>query len=365
MKRLALPVVCVLALLPAALLAGFRDRVRPMPFGVSGAPDGVRYSGTMGALITDGTKNYILSTATVLSNAWRDPVGTLIVQPSAADRVEGGPLGIVAHLSAVARRGDALHPGGDAALAEVVLGRVDRSGAILQNDGSLRLLDPLPIWPVLGTLVEKSGRTTQVTSGKVKTVVVTLRICDPHGRDPLFVDHVFAIYPEPLTSQVFSESGDSGALVVTAGSRRPMGLLVAHSNLSGLRVGYAVDATETLRELDRVTGKSLTFVGAGRSARGEEPSPPVEIDAVPFIAGIPEETLAALVADETALEKALMLDDPSCTVQAIGIGEVPSGGHMVPALMVYVTDPEPFQSLRFSPNGYPIVLVLTSPIVAN
>jgi hypothetical protein len=356
-KRIVWSASCFLLLLPGLLLAHFSGRYRPVPCGVSGSPIAAPYAGTLGALVTDGTKEYILSTATVLSDAWTKPMGTAIVQPAGADG--GTAADVVAHLTGQLLPGDATHPGGDAALAEVASpGLFDRR--LLLDDGSLVAFDPMPTRPTLGAFVEKTGRSTGFTTGgKVSAILVSLLFCATpeacHHRAPFLVENVFAI--ESADGR-FSEPGDVGALVLGSGPKQPMGLLVTGSAslVNGKRIVYAVDIADTLAQLDRVLGRRLTFVGADRSAAAR-----ADRRLVTSRLEIPGVT-PALLAEKEALVAKLMRGCDACGVQGIGIGTTTRNGRSVPAIVVYVTDPGIVELLPREPGGVPVRVVLTAPI---
>jgi hypothetical protein len=82
----------------------------------------------------------------------------------------------------------------------------------------------VPVRPVLGMAVGKSGRTTQLTSGRITGVGVTVNVGYGGGRVAHFRDQI-AIRAH---SGDFSRPGDSGSVVWTWDSaRRPVGLLFA------------------------------------------------------------------------------------------------------------------------------------------
>lgn len=74
-----------------------------------------------------------------------------------------------------------------------------------------------------GTIVSKSGRTTQLTRGRItdSDAVVRVRF---DGRTAIFRDQI-AIQGPP--GELFSRGGDSGSIVWTVEGRRPVGLLFA------------------------------------------------------------------------------------------------------------------------------------------
>jgi hypothetical protein len=81
-----------------------------------------------------------------------------------------------------------------------------------------------PIAPAVGLAVAKSGRTTQLTSGHITAIGVTVNVNYSGGRVASFQDQI-AI---SSTAGNFSEGGDSGsAIFKNDTTRQPVGLLFA------------------------------------------------------------------------------------------------------------------------------------------
>ena len=92
-------------------------------------------------------------------------------------------------------------------------------------------------------LVGKSGRTTQLTTGRVTDCSVTIRVNYGGGRVALFRDQI-AIRG---LSGLFSAGGDSGSLIWTWNrTRSPVGLLFA----GGGGVTFANKIGHVLKALD-------------------------------------------------------------------------------------------------------------------
>jgi len=82
----------------------------------------------------------------------------------------------------------------------------------------------VPVAPYLGMPVGKSGRTTQLTSGRVTALSATINVNYGGGRVATCADQI-AIQ---ASSGNFSAGGDSGSLIWTWDkARRPVGLLFA------------------------------------------------------------------------------------------------------------------------------------------
>jgi len=359
MKPLASRVFCALLLSPIALLAGNSDRYRPMPMGVSGAPANVSYAGTIGALLTDGTKDYILSTASVLSDHGRLQLGSPIVQPAPTD---GGhsPADVVARLTAavVASPGGASPPGADAAMAEVVLpaGQVD--AGLLLHDGHRLVLRSSLTLPVRGLRVEKAGRTSGVTTGVVSATGITLQICYRWPCDRYeTLQNLFEVDPPAgAGAGHFAAPGDAGSVVFSQGSRVPIGLLVAFDSRGA---GYAASLSDVLGELAKVSGRPLQIVGEdGRASRA------VQHAAAGAGALHRDSGLAApLLSERDAMIEELMRDCPACGVQGVGIGDTIHDGGPMPAIVVYAADPTAVDALpSTSPHGTPVRVIVTGAV---
>jgi hypothetical protein len=236
--------------------------------------------GTLGALVEDPEHNeYILSNNHVLAESDQGHVGDTIDQPGLID-------GACTPLS---RPGSTLHPIGslryfvplashqsnvDAALATAAPGTVDPDGSILGlgTPGQNQTLTAAP--PMAGSgerltaanlsmNVVKSGRTTGLTCSSVSAVALTVKV--DYYRD--------CAETEPYTTKTyanqigiagahFTDSGDSGALVLDASNAQAIGLYFAggtDGDGNGLSVANPIG--DVLHELIAEAGTSLTLVG--------------------------------------------------------------------------------------------------------
>ena len=193
--------------------------------------------GTLGALVQDGDGvQYILSNNHILARTNKGISGDLIVQPGLIDVdpvCTEVPSNAVAYLSDFVPIEFNLTNLVDAAIAEVILGRVHPSGNIL-DIGALNSATLAPSSP--GLAVKKSGRTTGLTQGTISAVDVTVNVsiptkCGPgRGKSATFTDQL------RITPGTFSAGGDSGSLIVedVASLPRAVGLLFAGSSTSTL-----------------------------------------------------------------------------------------------------------------------------------
>jgi len=201
-------------------------------------------SGTLGALIQRGGTFFILSNNHVLDKSSFGATGDPITQPGLIDNnCNGGTL--VAHLSEAA----ALKPSPcsptpctgpapsnvDAAIAQIVGGAVDSSGSILDLGAvgatniapappSVTLANPSAVL-MANEGVAKSGRSSGLTCSTLMSVLTLVSV------DYNASCGGAKAFTSTFNNQVivnggsFSAAGDSGSLVVTSDTARPVGLL--------------------------------------------------------------------------------------------------------------------------------------------
>jgi hypothetical protein len=231
------------------------SRWRPAPAGVSLGHYRIT-AGTFGCLVRDRATGapLMLSNNHVLANSNDATPGDAILQPGPAD---GGRLG--ADTIAVLERfcpiqfatepGSCNVAGAYARLGNAVarlLGSQHRMVSIKANPQAANLVDAavarpnlsadildeiMEIGRVAGTLpatlgmaVRKSGRTTGLTSGEITVMEATVTVSYGAGKD--------ATFENQLIMGPMSQGGDSGSLIVAAGSLQAVGLLFAGSEQS-------------------------------------------------------------------------------------------------------------------------------------
>ena len=257
-------VVLAAGLLSADTIQDHQANVRPVQGGTSGGNINDRStmwccSGTLGALVTDGTRQYILSNNHVLARTNAAAIGDGIIQPGLIDEspvCSQKTVDIVATLSNFVplsfKKGTTNVV--DAAIGEVA---VQSSGSIL-GIGTVSSTPALPK-DVLGTTVQKSGRTTGVTSGPVSAINVTISVkygsqCGGGRGTGTFTNQI------RITPGTFSDSGDSGSLIVTTGaSPQPVGLLFA----GGSNDTFANPITNVLSAFPGVSLSMVTTADSG------------------------------------------------------------------------------------------------------
>lgn len=215
-------------------------------------------SGTLGAVMVRGTTFFVLSNNHVLDKSDTGTAGQAITQPGLIDS-NCSPAKTVATLT----QGAALKPtttsttgacagqpapcgpapsNVDAAIAQIVAGQVDTSGNILDLGGvsgnSIGALPPsgTPASPAIvmesGEGVAKSGRRTGLTCSTLQSVITTVSVqyagsCGgPTAFTATFANQVI------INGGSFSAPGDSGSLVVTSDTARPVGLLYGGNSTS-------------------------------------------------------------------------------------------------------------------------------------
>ena len=238
-------------------------------------------AGTLGALVTRGGAQYILSNNHVLA---RDDLGTVtsgtilgdnIIQPGLVDASCGqGAFTIVANLSEFYNLQNGTGTKIDAAIAQLVQSTaMDSQGRIMfLGDTADSNNIPVPGAPdagsglaesgaLVGRAVAKSGRTTGLTCSSIYSINTTLSVSYPAGCNST------TTFSETFTNQImvnggaFSAPGDSGSLIVTQDTADPVALLFAGSdrNTAGNPVGPILSYFQS-------GTNALTFVGAGPHA---------------------------------------------------------------------------------------------------
>ncbi len=200
-------------------------RHRPAPNGVSLGHPAIT-AGTLGCLVTKGNTIYILSNNHVMANQNQANIGDNILQPGPYD---GGvnPDDRIADLSEFEFID--ISPSAsnviDAAIADVV-NDAEVTGETDPNAGSYGKPRSATVSAAVGMRVQKYGRTTQHTQGRVQAINATVNIGYSSGT-ARFIGQVI------INPGGFSAGGDSGSLIVVRGGsddRKPVGLLFAGSS---------------------------------------------------------------------------------------------------------------------------------------
>ncbi len=196
---------------------------RPVPIGVSaGHPDVT--AGTIGARVTDGTRTFALSNNHVFAANNGGRQGDNLLQPGIADggRNPDDAFGTLFDYEPIRFcRFLACQPNRiDAAIALTTPDELDTAtpeGGYGKPRSRARDAE-------LGLDVQKYGRTTGLTTGRISGIHATIDVNYRTGT-ARFEDQIV------VTGSGFSGPGDSGSLIVTKGAllsdRRPVGLLFA------------------------------------------------------------------------------------------------------------------------------------------
>jgi hypothetical protein len=205
-----------------------RMRLRPAPGGISISHFAVT-AGTLGCLATGRTsprnsRLLLLSNNHVIANSNRGVYGDCICQPGTYDggRCPTDQIAILERFVPIQFGGATNYV--DCATGWCWTDRVRREEMYISN-GTIQYfrINSQPVTPVLGMAVGKSGRTTQLTSGRITQIGATINVNYGVGV-ALFRDQI-AIQ---AYSGYFSQGGDSGSVVWTWNSyRNPVGLLFA------------------------------------------------------------------------------------------------------------------------------------------
>lgn len=213
-----------------------QGRLRPLVPGCSVCHE-ADTAGTLGAVVRRGEEQLLLTNAHVIARSGLASPGDAVLQPGPADG------GTAADKVGVLDTSAPLDPAGtntvDAALARLDPGiELDPTGspsatAVLAGD----------------ELVEKLGRTTGFTSGRVTAIEVDDVVVDYGEVGLLRFDGQIEVSG---TGGAFSRGGDSGSLVRLAGGGAAVGLLFAGSERGGpdgTGLTFCNDVDEVLRAL--------------------------------------------------------------------------------------------------------------------
>jgi hypothetical protein len=229
--------------------------------------------GTLGSLVTRGGVQYILSDNHILARSDAATIGDDIVQPGLIDTPTCTTAGTitVASLTQFSNLQATPSQNIDAAIAQVVAGKVDPAGNIIYLGATTDANGvPVPGPPQAGTglavssvavgrPVAKSGRSTGLTCSTIEATNIATSVdytvnCDGTGTK----------FTAGYTNQIgvvggdFSGEGDSGSLIVTQDTATPVALLYAGSNTD--TVGNPV---ADVLNFFKSGGNAVTFVGGG------------------------------------------------------------------------------------------------------
>ena len=203
---------------------------RPVPIGVSTGHPNVT-AGTIGARVTDGSRIFALSNNHIFAANNSGRMGDNLLQPGVVDggRDPDDVIGTLHDYETIDFCSGRLC-GMNKIDAAIALTTTDD----LQNEtpeGGYGAPRSWTIEPKIGMEVQKYGRTTGYTKGRITGLNATIDVGYAAGT-ARFEDQIV------ISGNGFSAGGDSGSLIVTDGfllaDRRPVGLLFAGTGVSTL-----------------------------------------------------------------------------------------------------------------------------------
>jgi hypothetical protein len=314
--------------------------------------------GTLGSLVTRGGVQYILSDNHILARSDGATIGDAIIQPGLIDTATCTTAGTttVANLSQFSNLQANPSTNVDAAIAQVIAGKVDPAGKIIYLGATLDSTGvPVADAPQAGTglpassvsvgqAVAKSGRSTGLTCSTIEATNIATSVdytvnCDGTGNK----------FTANYSNQIgviggdFSGEGDSGSLIVTQDTANPVALLYAGSDTD--TVGNPV---ADVLNFFASGGNNVTFVGGGAHAviGCTLPTAPQSAKTV-----VPASMSAQVIQKATAirdLHTSDLLAYPE--VQAVGVGQS-YDNPKEPAILFFVTQGESRTNLPLQVDG--------------
>jgi hypothetical protein len=348
----------------------------PISLGVSGgnALDSPQSTaccgGTLGALVSRGGNFYILSSNHVLARTDQASLHEPIIQPglidtncAAAGVTNVATLSQFANLESPASGGPVV----DAALAMILAGQVDISGAIQELGDSVNGGAPTSEAPhagsgvpaTIGRAVAKSGRSTGVTCSTVSAINLTANIMYQKGCGSAATFSATLNNLVVIAGGSFSADGDSGSLVVTQDTADPVALLVASSDSDTI----AQPVSDVLSALADPSSSELpTFVGTVNAhAVGACTLPRFQVtsDVAPG--------LSSSISSEAMLAASAVRDvRASELVETYGLEAVGVGASLdqtsEPALLLFVFGGQPAPAVPQTVDGFRTRVISTSAI---
>ncbi len=287
-------------------------------------------SGTLGSLVMRGGAQFILSNNHVLARSDQAAPGEAISQPGLVDD-KCKPGNTVANLTQAAPLKTA--PGNvDAAIAAVVPGAVNPSGAILDLGSPSGQAAPPASTPVTAAIsmpVAKSGRSTALTCSTVQSILATIMIDYQKGCNTGATFTITYNNQVVVNGGSFSAAGDSGSLIIKSQTAQPVALLYGGNSTS--TVGNPIQDVFTALK-DPTTGAIPSIVG---TLTQHAISCPPAAAAQTITGTISEAEVARATAAKNKHESAIMADPA-----VIGVGVGSSEDDPVAAAMVIYVDKE-------------------------
>ena len=225
----------------------------PIQLGTSGGPaldlaNGFCCGGTLGALVSRGGSQFILSNSHVFAgdvvsggNGRVSQIGDDVTQPGLIDiNCDDGNGQVVADVSTLSTTfPPASTPNVDCSIAQVRAGMVRTDGAILE----VGTISSSTVGASVGQAVKKSGRTTGLTRSSVSDINVTVNVgytdeCAGNSYTKLYTGQIF------ITNRgnKFLNGGDSGSLMVEDLTTNPRAVGLLFAGGGGIAVANPIGA---------------------------------------------------------------------------------------------------------------------------
>lgn len=311
--------------------------------------------GTLGSLVTRAGVKYILSNNHILARSDGATLGDDIVQPGLIDTAtcSASDATTVANLSEFFDLENSPVPNIDAAIAQIISGKVDTTGKIIYLGATVDANNvPVPAAPQSGSgmagtvnlAVAKSGRSTGLTCSTIDAIdtatsVVYTVNCDGTGTT-FTIDYDNQV---DVAGGDFSGEGDSGSLIVSQSGATPVALLYAGSDSD--TVGNPLS---DVLNFFKSGANSVTFVGgAAHAVIGcTLPNAPASAKTV-VPASLTAEVMQRVTATRDLHAPELM---KYTEVQSVGVGaSYDNPGE--PAIVFFVTQGEPHTDLPAQVDG--------------
>lgn len=347
--RLAVALSLLFGIQPA--IAQTANQVRqtpPVQLGTSGgnvhdASKAFCCSGTLGSLVTKGGVLYVLSNNHVLADTDTATVGDAISQPGLVD--VGCNASLAQTVATFSQSVPLNTKNVDAAIAQIVTGKVDTSGAILEIGNPASAVAPDDNTAV-GRGVAKSGRTTGLTCSTVASVSTNVKVQYQRGCGKGKKFTISYVNQVLINSGSFSAGGDSGSLIVTSDTVQPIALLFAGSSTT--TIGNRISDVTSALGVDFVGPASTTpaFTCPASAASPTKQGPRATVSQASFS--------RALAAKERHADR-LLLDD---AVLGVGVG-VSSEDPSEAAVIIYLEEGRSHAALPSELDGIRTEVVRT------
>src|SRR5438094_1300131 len=302
-------------------------------------------SGTLGSLVKNSSGvEYILSNNHVLADTDQAAPGQNISQPGLVDN-NCRPAATVAHFTVAPHLGTNV----DAALAKLVAGTMNSGGSIL----GVGVPNPAPVSAKINMGGAKSGRTTGLTCGSVRSVNTSVRVQYQKGCNQGQKFTISYTNQVVVVSSTFSAGGDSGSLIVSKSAAHPTALLFAGSSTT--TVGNPIG--QVLSHVSSSLGKQVRFVGS--SSRTTNVSCPASAGVTSATPGGPSRVDIDRVDAVKGAHESDLMADPA--VMAVGIG---ADERNLAVITVYVETGRMHGAIPAQLEGVPIRIISTDRIRA-